>query len=225
MQRIRIFAAGAIMALALAGSAVAQASDQSGGPPAPLAGLKPPPETKAHMTKPIVHAKTAHHSMTAASKRSTKMKLASKKSHTIAATQPQAPAAQPTPAALPDNAWPVPEATPPAEIATASPPQATVPDNDPDPSAVVVGGQTVQVATPDQVNDIDLAAADNSVATTKADAAPVSQTVLAAPLHRDADAVRSVSWIAQVLAALGGSAAAGAVAWFLIGSGPVRIYG
>ena len=35
----------------------------------------------------------------------------------------------------------------------------------------------------------------------------------------------SASWIAQVLAALGGAVAAGTVAWFLIGGGPQRMYG
>jgi hypothetical protein len=44
-------------------------------------------------------------------------------------------------------------------------------------------------------------------------------------MHRDESAVGGASWIAQVLAALGGAVAAGAVAWFLIGGGPVRTYG
>jgi hypothetical protein len=39
------------------------------------------------------------------------------------------------------------------------------------------------------------------------------------------DPVGSASWIAQVLAALGGAVTAGAVAWFLIGGGPARTYG
>lgn len=38
-------------------------------------------------------------------------------------------------------------------------------------------------------------------------------------------AIGSASWIAQVLAALGGAVAAGTLAWFLIGGGPVRTYG
>jgi len=42
---------------------------------------------------------------------------------------------------------------------------------------------------------------------------------------QDTSAVGSASWIAQVLAALGGAIAAGTVAWFLIGAGPVRTYG
>jgi hypothetical protein len=42
---------------------------------------------------------------------------------------------------------------------------------------------------------------------------------------QDTSAVGSASWIAQVLAALGGAIAAGTVAWFLIGAGPVGSYG
>jgi hypothetical protein len=42
---------------------------------------------------------------------------------------------------------------------------------------------------------------------------------------QDTSAVGSASWIAQVLAALGGAIAAGTVAWILIGAGPVRSYG
>ena len=37
--------------------------------------------------------------------------------------------------------------------------------------------------------------------------------------------VSSTSWFLQVMAALGGAAAAGSVAWFLIGSAPQRMYG
>lgn len=43
--------------------------------------------------------------------------------------------------------------------------------------------------------------------------------------HQHVSRVGSASWIAQVLAALGGAVAAGSVAWFLIGSGPLRTYG
>jgi len=59
--------------------------------------------------------------------------------------------------------------------------------------------------------------------------APPPQTAVAAAAEqqkaKNADPVGSSAWIAQVLAALGGAVAAGAVAWFLIGGGPVRTYG
>jgi hypothetical protein len=236
MQRIRIFAAGSAVILALAltaAGAVARTSDQTGGPVA-LAGLKPPPEMTSHATKSIVHAKVAHKTsrVTAANKRLTRTKLASNKKHdAIAAATPDVPSAAPTPAALPDNVWRTPAATPPADVTATTQPETAPTDNAPAPSALVVGGQTVQVAAPDQINEIDFAAHDASAAATTAtptdvaDAMPARQTAFAAPAHRDADAVGSASWLAQVLAAFGGAAAAGAVAWFLIGSGPVRIYG
>jgi len=93
----------------------------------------------------------------------------------------------------------------------------------------------VQVESSNQINELDLAADNDNSATAGAapsestDAAAPVQAVLAAPVNQDAsqntDTVGSASWIAQVLAAFGGAVAAGAVAWFLIGSGPVRIYG
>jgi hypothetical protein len=42
--------------------------------------------------------------------------------------------------------------------------------------------------------------------------------------RQDSSAAGSLAWIAQAFAALGGAVAAGVVAWFLIGGGPVRSY-
>lgn len=98
------------------------------------------------------------------------------------------------------------------------------------PSEFVVGGQTVQVVSPDGANDMDLAA-DAPTAATAADtndvakAEPVKQSALAAQAPDGSTPVGSATWIAQVLAALGGAVAAGSVAWFLIGSAPQRSYG
>ncbi len=146
------------------------------------------------------------------------------------------------------------------------------------PSAVVVGGQTVPIATADQINALDIAA-DNSppepmphgdgadAAATDTSAAPPAAFDASAPAMQDqrADAVQnagaqgtttramsarqvpaevldaqdlsdqnagaensasigSTTWIAQGLAALAGAIAAGVLAWFLIGDGPVRTY-
>ncbi len=100
---------------------------------------------------------------------------------------------------------------------------------------MVVSGQTEQTESADQVNTLDLAVQRGALPATPpndpAAVAPASttQTALAAPVQaqegQNAATVGSASWIAQVLAALGGAIAAGAVAWFLIGSGPVRTYG
>ena len=63
-----------------------------------------------------------------------------------------------------------------AESAAAQPASAV-----PDPHEVVVAGQTVQVAPPDEVNEIDLAA--NDAAPQTSDAAPVSVTAGMPPLR------------------------------------------
>jgi hypothetical protein len=92
----------------------------------------------------------------------------------------------------------------------------------------VVGGQTVDVATPDQANAIDLAADDrhdSAVSDDRTNPDPPAQRVLAAPVHKDESPVGSASWVAQVLAAFGGAVTAGVVAWLLIGRSPQRTYG
>jgi hypothetical protein len=220
MPSIRIVSASmvaaVVVALAMSGvSARAVTSDPSEKPLPLLAGLNPPHHAKA------VHVKkfAAKHD---------------KKQIRLVATRAPRPNTQTD--APPADAWPVPLALVPADTATAAPPETSTPDNAPAPSDVLVGGQTVQIAVPDQVNEIDLASRDNSPATTtfppgdQAATTPAVRTVLATPTsHADTvqnagAVVGSASWIAQVLAALGGAAAAGAVAWFLIGSGPVRLY-
>ena len=158
--------------------------------------------------------------------------MASKKPHRIAATkapEPPAQPARPAPATPPANVRPAADAAPAAAIAAASPPQTAPPADDPPPSEIVVGGRTVQIASPKEVNAIDLAADDDAAPPAmpgdRADTAPTSQAVLAAAVHDETNPVGSASWLAQMLAALGGAVAAGAVAWFLIGSGPQRMYG
>jgi hypothetical protein len=137
--------------------------------------------------------------------------------------------------AMPENALPsqptassqtTPSDAAPAADNAAPAAQAAAADSQATPSAVVVGGQTVDVAAPDQANAIDLAANDHhdaAVSDARTDPDPPAQRVLAA--HKDASSVGSDSWIAQVLAAFGGAVAAGLVAWFLIGGAPRRKYG
>jgi len=131
----------------------------------------------------------------------------------------------------------------------------------PVPNELVVAGQTVQLASPDEVNELDIAANDtqppaSNVGPTDtaspvpamneaAKASSKSDSLIAAPQQPSASRVSSqissqissqvsshagsqvgtASWIAQVLAALGGAVAAGTAAWFLIGVTPERIYG
>jgi hypothetical protein len=271
MLRIRIVstAAAAVIAVALAhgGAAAQPASAGQSGQPLSLLQLV----TQTSTTTPAVQKTKIR-------------KVASKRHNKIAAQDSDFPAASAQSAASAD-AWLAASATPatsvpaapPADTAPAPQPGNTpadnvasgsgqgaqtgnAPDDGPLPTAVVVGGQTVQVAEADQVNEIDLAA-DNTppmesteppsdradvaaMADTMANAIP-PRAAFVAPAPADAgqggngenasasqndsvqnsSAVGSASWIAQVLAALGGAIAAGAVAWFLIGAGPVRTYG
>ena len=79
----------------------------------------------------------------------------------------------------------------------------------------MVGGRTVQVVSPDDANEIDLAAdAQGTQASTAAprdiaEAKPQPDPVETAAAQRTVSEVGSASWIAQVLAALGGAVAAG----------------
>jgi hypothetical protein len=243
MLSIRIVTAGAVAAMAfvLAGaSANAQtsASDQAGKPLSLLAGLAPPHESKVHEAKAHTHEKAAGRTIGKTAAKSSIAKnsiaknttLASKRRNRIALAQSQEPPAQPAPMTPPAAVWPLADAASPSDIATPTPSETAPPDNGTAPHEVVVGGQTVEVAAADQVNQIDLAAGDDSITAAtpanKAEAAPAMQTVLTAPVNDDAGQnprpISNASWFAQVLAALGGAFAAGTVAWFLIGSGPVR---
>jgi hypothetical protein len=137
-----------------------------------------------------------------------------------------------TPAQLaqqPADAWSAASAVPfnGAAVAALSPRHAeTV------PSEFVVGGQTVQIGSPDQLNEIDLAAKDDAAPTAAANPQPVKDVAEAAAKSDFANAaaappseIGSTAWLLQVLAALGGAVAAGSAAWFMIGSAPQRMYG
>ena len=127
-----------------------------------------------------------------------------------------------------------------APAADNAPPHAGAADVEAQPGAAQV--QTIKITAPNPAslpdpatapaasaaeppNDGTATAAAPAAATQTVLAAPVPETANNEPLRKTTDPVGSASWIAQVLAALGGAVAAGAVAWFLIGSGPVRTYG
>ena len=155
-----------------------------------------------------------------------------------AAATPPAPSLAPAPAAVPQQ----------ANTAAASP-----------KNELVVGGQTVKVHSPEETNELDLAANEPS-ATASDPAAEPSLSGGGAPLYnlaatappaegdaavsggtapaaiaapavpptppdaaRPKSAIGSTLWFMQIMAALGGAAAAGSAAWFLIGSASPRI--
>jgi hypothetical protein len=223
----------AAIALATMAAATAQAAtaDQTGQPSALLAGLSPPHTAKNTTVKQTGDKKHVAESAINA-KRTRHAKLTRTRHDKLAAAEISEPVSQRSSQAPPTAVWPVADAATPAESAPAAPAE-SAPSDATTPSTVVVGGQTVQVVAPDEINQIDLAA-DDETPTAAArfeapDAAPAAQTVFAAPVHEDGShsqsPVGSASWFAQVLAALGGAFTAGTVAWFLIGSGPVRTYG
>jgi hypothetical protein len=104
---------------------------------------------------------------------------------------------------------------------------------DPAPSELVVAGRAVRVVSPDDANEIDLAADAPEVAASKGPrsdvaaeapaAQPAAETAVVAQAQEPSP-VGTSAWVAQVLAAIGGAMAAGSVAWFLIGSAPPRRY-
>ena len=241
LPRIRIVAAGASVLLVLTvtlGTASAQSpTEGSAGKPLPLMQFIHP-KSKA---KPRPHHRLAAHIVKkahVAKKRTVRQRIAKRtfaKQHEdiVDAMPTQAPAA----AAPPENIWPAANTAAPGEMAGlpadhAPTPVATERDTDTSPDQIVIGGHSVQAALPNGLNPTSAAATDAKQAakTPVASAAPPNpvvhaMVVKAAAASVSSSPVGSSSWIAHVLAALGGSLTAGAVAWFLIRPAPGRSYG
>jgi hypothetical protein len=242
MPGIRIAAAGAcillLSGLTIVGAAAQTAASSTATPGKPLQLLKIFQQSSKAKAKP--HVKVVAKS---SAKRAVRI-AAGRKTHThIAAAQRQRPRAPEQVASAPpsENSWPAVSSAVPADVAFAPPAlQPTAAPTEPAPSQFVVAGQTVQLASPDNVNEIDLAANDTAAQASEAapsmvasapalreiaEAEPKSDSMNAVPPPQQGSDVGSTSWILQVLAALGGAVAAGSVAWFLIGSTPQRTYG
>ncbi|MGO9699041.1 MAG: hypothetical protein ACLPX7_07250 [Xanthobacteraceae bacterium] len=233
MSSIRVFAAGAALTLLsglTAGGALAQtATDQTPGKPLQLLQWM---HTTAQSSEPkvrprakIAERKIIHTATASAKHRRSPIETAE--------ATPQATVWAPLDAVASDST---------TIAATVEPaPQAALASANPIPNELVVAGQTVQIASPDQVNELDLGARDSAATASNAtpadpasafpatnnvtEAASKSDSLAAAPLQAYASQVGSTSWIAKVLAALGGAVAAGSAAWFLIGATPQRTYG
>jgi hypothetical protein len=255
MLRTRIAAVAAAALLFTATNAITAATAQTAanqptGKPLQLLKIteQPSKTTKSH-TKAVAKSAVGRSSKVAARPKK-HAHVAALRRHrpqlpvkTAAATPTPSPV--PTPPPAPDAIWPTANPAMTTEI-TASTPAAQPAAAASDPSEVVVAGQTVKVASPDEVNEIDLDA--NHTAPPTSDTAPVSvatSTVTTSTPPNEtsepapkSDAVKafaartqapnevgSTSWILQVLAALGGAVTAGTVAWFLIGGTPQRTYG
>jgi hypothetical protein len=97
-------------------------------------------------------------------------------------------------------------------------------------SEPVVAGETVQVASPNEANDIDLAAYAQGKPESAAPSAAATSVVAASPVtmapadkatsedlsHKRSSGIGSVSWLLRVIAALSGAIATSLLAWFLI---------
>jgi hypothetical protein len=227
-----------------------------GKPLALLAGLRPPHQSKHGnrvANAKIAHEKTAaktRHSHSAAHVRhaaTTKLAARHHAHHQEAMTasafaEEPPPQAAPTPPPPPAPHWtaanatpaddPLPSAADPAAAPAATSPSTSADSATPfsDPSAAKVQTIKITAANPSVLNDSSNAPVSATAARAAVAPAPPSQTVYSAPMPEPAAktpaAVGSASWIAQVLAALGGAVAAGVVALFLIGgSRPARTYG
>jgi len=266
MLSIRIAAAGAIVAIAVGGAGGAAAQTAPGSPMPLLQILKAPTEaapkapTKAtanhHLQRPHISAARI------AKKAKFAWKARTRARHILARVDQRPAPAQPAPQTPAADVEPTPNTAPALAVSTngsqpdGSPvaagdvgvepaPGAISPPPDDGLRAIVVDGQTVQVASPNEVNDIDR---DADMSTAPEDAAlkgdfsafapaapaeptasaalagPTAPATMAAAAPQAVSPIGSASWIAKLLAALGGAIAAGSAAWFLIGSAPPRIY-
>lgn len=230
MLMIRFITAAAVLVMAAGAAAAQSATGETAGKPVSLLQVLSPPAatttTVTTTTEAKPHARFAH-------KRAAR-RLA-KKTHEHAADEAAADTDEPAPIA---GASPMTTANPPAAsawatnaaplpgVATDATAPTVIPAVDQNLGELVVNGRTVQVATPDEANAIDLAAdrrtEPQSVA--EASAAPASAPVVAFAEPNDP---QRDHWYEELLATLGGALAAGLVAWaFIMGGGSQpRMYG
>lgn len=234
MPGIRIAAAGASFLLFLTvalGSALAQsATAGAAGQPLPLLQFVHAKSKAKLRLHPKMAAKWAKTKKTV--RRTVAKRTVAKRHEAIVDARP---VQVPTPPATPGNIWPVPDTVAPNGTAEVAPDQAptpvtTEPVVETDPNQIVAGGHSVQTALPNGINEADVA--DNAAKKGEKTAATPKPMVHAMVVKADAadsamptNPIDSASWIAHVLAALGGALTAGAVAWFLIRPAPGRTYG
>ena len=217
MLSIRIVTAGAVLAFAVS-AAAAQDSDTAPGQPGSLLKMfmhsseattseaktspQDKPEAKRVAPKPIRTARHFHH-------------------HAIrvaTATEDLAPPTEPAQSPAPTIEPPPTPATWSAQAAIdAAPPSMWPAGNAPIFAGVLDSEPQVVAAEPSSSSDRS-AAAPNALADTRP--APAAATAL----QDNGDDSRD-TWFVEILAALSGALAAGAVAWFLFGAAPRRSYG
>ena len=213
MLSIRIVTAGAVLAFAVS-AAAAQDSDTAGQPgsllkmlmhsgEAPTSEAKTwpqaKPEAKSVSPKAIRTAKHLHHHAT----------------RIAALTQDPAPPIEPAPT-MEQTPTPEPASWSAQAAIDAAPPSMWPAGNAPIFAGVLDSESQVASAEPSLSND-------QNTATPKTIDAQAA-TAVALALQNDGDGNRDV-WFEEILATLSGALAAGAVAWFLFGAAPARMYG
>jgi hypothetical protein len=262
MRRFRVLVGSAAVCGCLfasglfTGGAAAQSAEPVGGP-LQLLKLMHPGKSEARPHVKLAKPATAKSATERSAKSSTKTRMASRKKprsyfavaerkrrQVESALQAAAPPPPPASDNTSNNSWPAAPTAMTADAATLAPvqqmpaaPQIVAPTAG-TPSQLVIDGQTVQVASADEVNEIDLAASDagvanaasrgpklasNTPASAVAESAAQSEPTSAALVEAPTPEMSTTSWILQVLAALGGAIAAGTVAWFLMRSAPPRV--
>jgi len=212
MPALRIATAFAALLVLTAGSTTAQPTGTTSKPISILKILAPSDNAKI---KPRGH----------------RLGMATWRTHAVAAHQKTRHLLAVAPAAEAQaDIWADPEATRATQVASDEPEQQGAAAAESAPSALLVGGRAVRVVSPDDANEIDLAADAPEVAASKgprsdiAAAQPPEAETGAVVQAREPSAAGTSAWVAQLLAAIGGAMAAASVAWFLIGSAPQRTY-
>ena len=217
MLVLRIATAGAALLLLTDGSTLTQPTGPGTAKPITLLKvLAPPDKTKI---KPHGH----------------RLGAPTWKTHVAAVQQKPRHLFSAAPAAATHaDIWPAAESETAAEVASAEPEQQGATSTaESAPNELVVGGRAVQVVSPDDANEIDLAADSPEVPASKGPRSDVGERALTTdpPAEtavtggaRQPDPAGTSAWVAQLLAAIGGATAAASVAWFLIGSAPQRRY-
>jgi hypothetical protein len=255
MRRFRVLVGSAAVCGCLfasglfTGDAAAQSAEPVGGP-LQLLKLMHSGKSEARPHVKLAKPATAKSAPDRAAKSSTKTRVASRKKprpYFAVAERKRRQVESALQAAAPppsDNASPAAPTAMTADAATLAPvqqmpaaPQIVAPTAG-TPSQLVIDGQTVQVASADEVNEIDLAASDASVANAASrgpklasntppsavtESAAKSEPTSAELVEAQTPEISTASWILQILAALGGAIAAGTVAWFLMRSAPPRV--
>jgi hypothetical protein len=211
MPALRIATAGAALLVLTAGSTIAQPTGTATSKPISILKILAPSDNAK------IRA-THGHRFGAPTWKSHTAGVHQRARHLLAVAPAAAAAA---------DIWPAPEAA--TQVASSEPEQQRAATAESMPSALVVGGRAVQVVSPDDANEIDLAADAPEVAATKgprsdiAEAArPREAETVAVAQAREPSPAGTSAWVAQLLAAICGAMAAASVAWFLIGSAPQR---